>query len=281
MNILLTLLIYLLILWLGASIGSFLSVVVHRVPAGLSIVHPSSRCPKCGHPLTLNENIPVLGWLWLKGRCSACRTPIPVRYPLLEAGSGIVFVLIFALFGVSWETVGYWTFFSWLLALALIDIDTMTLPNSLTQSGLVAGLGFQALLGLSATASLAGSIQQLMDGVLGAVLGIWLVDAIAIVGTVALGQAAMGGGDAKLSAMMGAWIGWKLLLLAGFLACAMGAFAGGTAIALGLLNRRQPFPFGPFLALGGFIAAIWGNGIITFYLQLFFPTLEYYSRYHR
>lgn len=273
MDALLTLLIYLLVLWLGASIGSFLSVVVHRVPAGLSIVHPPSRCPKCGHQLKLNENIPVLGWLWLKGRCSACRTPIPVRYPLLEAICGIVFILIFALFGLSWQTLGYWVFFSWLLALALIDIDTMTLPNPLTQSGLVAGLGFQVVLGIAATASLAGSIQQLMEGVLGAVLGIWLVDAIAIVGTIALGQAAMGGGDAKLAAMMGAWIGWKLLLLAGFLACAIGAFAGGGAIALGLLNRRQPFPFGPFLSLGGIIAALWGNAIVAFYLQLFFPTL--------
>ncbi|MDX2232774.1 MAG: prepilin peptidase [Leptolyngbyaceae cyanobacterium bins.349] len=273
MDILLTLLVYLLVGWLGASIGSFLSVVIYRVPAGLSIAYPPSRCPQCGHRLKPYENVPILGWLWLQGRCSNCRTPIPARYPLLEAGCAAVFLLIFALFGLTWQTLGYWAFFSWLLALSLVDIDTMTLPDPLTQSGLIVGLVFQAVLGFTATATLAGSLHQLMEGVMGAVVGIWLVEIISIAGTIALGQTAMGGGDAKLSAMMGAWLGWRLLLLAGFLACAMGAFAGGAAIALGLLSRRQAFPFGPFLALGGIIAAIWGNAIVAAYLQIFFPTL--------
>jgi leader peptidase (prepilin peptidase)/N-methyltransferase len=273
MDILLDLLVYLLVLWLGASIGSFLSVVVHRVPAGLSIVRPSSRCPQCGHRLKPYENVPILGWLWLKGRCSNCRTAISARYPLLEAVCAAVFGLIFALFGLTWQTLGYWAFFSWLFALALIDIDTMTLPNPLTQSGLVAGLVFQAGVGFTAMASLSGSIHQLMDGVIGAVVGIWLVEIIALAGTIALGQTAMGDGDAYLSAMMGAWLGWRLLLLAGFLACAIGAFAGGGAIAVGILSRRQAFPFGPFLALGGMIAAIWGNAIVALYLQVFFPAI--------
>lgn len=269
-----TLIIYLLVLWLGLSIGSFLSVVVHRVPAGQSIVRPPSRCPHCGHRLKLLENLPIVGWWRLQGRCSHCRTPIPMRYPLLEAVCGLAFVVIFALFGLSWQTVGYWTFFGWLLALSLIDIDTMTLPNKLTQSGLVVGLIFQIAIGISDRASIAGGIQQLMIGVSGAVLGIWLLEAISFFGSLALGQTAMGGGDAKLAAMMGAWLGWKLLLLAGFLACAIGAFAGGAAMAIGLLSRRQAFPFGPFLALGGMIAAIWGNAIVSLYLQLFFPALS-------
>lgn len=277
METLLTLLVYLLVFWTGASIGSFLSVVVYRVPAGLSIVHPPSRCPVCGHRLKPYENVPILGWLWLKGRCSQCHTPISTRYPLLEAVCGLVFVLIFALFGLSWQTLGYWVFFSWLFALSLIDIDTMTLPNGLTQSGLVVGLVFQAIVGYAATATVAGTIQQFIEGVLGIVLGIWLLDIIAILGTIALGQAAMGGGDAKLTAMMGAWLGWKLLLLAGFLACAIGAFGGGLAVAVGILSRRQAFPFGPFLALGGIIAAIWGNAIVAAYWQLFFPTLSLFS----
>jgi leader peptidase (prepilin peptidase)/N-methyltransferase len=199
--------------------------------------------------------------------------PISSRYPLLEAGCGIAFVLVFSVFGLSWQTVGVWLFFGWLLALALIDLDTMTLPDPLTQSGLVAGLGFQLILGYSSTATIASSISQLMEGVLGAVVGIWLVGVISIVGTIALGQTAMGGGDAKLAAMMGAWLGWKLLLLAGFLACAIGAFGGGLALATGLLSRRQAFPFGPFLAFGGIIAAIWGQAIVAAYLQLFFPLL--------
>jgi leader peptidase (prepilin peptidase)/N-methyltransferase len=147
----------------------------------------------------------------------------------------------------------------------------MTLPNPLTQSGLVMGLGFQAILGFLVSASLAGTVTQFMTGVVGAVVGLWLLELISIVGSVILGQTAMGAGDAKLAAMMGAWLGWKYLLLAGFLACAIGAFAGGAAISLGCLDRRHPMPFGPFLALGAMIAACWGEFLLTLYQQIFFP----------
>lgn len=258
---------------LGASVGSFLNVVIYRLPAGLSLLYPPSRCPKCLHRLKGHDNVPVFGWLWLKGRCRFCKTPISVRYPLVEAATGILFVAAFWAFHVPLPAVGYWAFFSWLLALSLIDLDTMTLPNTLTQSGLVLGLVFQAIVGWSTSASLAGVASQLWVGVLGAVVGIWVFDAITIAGSVIFGQTAMGGGDAKLAAMMGAWLGWKLLLLAGFLACVLGAFVGGGAIALGLLSRRQPMPFGPFLALASILAAFWGETLISGYLHLFFPTL--------
>lgn len=269
----LTGLVYGLVFLLGTAIGSFLSVVVHRVPLGQSIVLPPSHCPFCQHRLTPAENLPIIGWLRLKGRCSACKTPIPLRYPLLELGCGLAFVGIFGLYGVSWQTVGLWAFFSWLFALAWIDLETMTLPNPLTQTGLIAGLIFQVWLGLGANGAIAEALTQLMVGVLGAVVGIWLVELISLLGTYALGKTAMGGGDAKLAAMMGAWLGWPLLLLAGFLACAIGAFVGGAAMTTGHLNRQQPFPFGPFLAVGGMIAALWGDRLIQLYLQTFFPTL--------
>ncbi len=257
---------------LGAAVGSFLNVVIYRVPAGLSLLYPPSRCPKCSHRLKSYDNVPVLGWLWLKGRCRYCRTPISVRYPLVEATTGILFLLIYWSFHASWLTVGYWFLFSWLLALALIDLDTMTLPNSLTQSGLVAGLVFQGVLGWMNEASWVGGVNQLWVGILGAVIGIWLFDAITIVGSFTFGQTAMGGGDAKLAAMMGAWLGWKYALLAGFLGCVLGAFIGGGAIALGLLSRRQPMPFGPFLALGTGMSALLGEAILSTYLRIFFPT---------
>lgn len=256
---------------LGASIGSFLNVVVYRLPAGLSLVYPPSRCPKCLHQLGKRENVPVVGWLWLKGRCRHCKTPISVRYPIVEGVVGLLFVVTFWVFGWSWHTAGYWAFLSWLLALSLIDLDTMTLPNPLTQSGLAVGLVFQALLGFLINASLAGALTQLMHGILGAVIGLWLLDIIAIAGSMLLGQAAMGAGDAKLAAMMGAWLGWKYLLLAGFLACAIGAFAGGGAIALGWISRRQAMPFGPFLALGAAIVVFWGDTILSAYFRVFFP----------
>jgi leader peptidase (prepilin peptidase) / N-methyltransferase len=258
---------------LGAAIGSFLNVVVYRLPAGLSLLWPPSRCPQCLHPLKKRENVPILGWLWLKGRCAHCRSSIPIRYPLVEAATGLLFVLVFLVCGWSSLTWGYWIFLSGLLALSLIDADTMTLPNELTQSGLVAGLLFQTLLGWQSGGEIAVAIAFLMKGIFGAVLGIWLLDAISLLGGFAFGQEAMGPGDAKLMAMIGAWLGWKLMLLAGFLGCAAGAFAGGAAMAIGWLTRRQPMPFGPFLALGAAVAALWGEAILSVYLRLFFPVV--------
>ncbi|HEY9621957.1 MAG TPA: prepilin peptidase [Crinalium sp.] len=257
---------------LGTCIGSFLNVVIYRVPAGMSLLYPPSRCPRCKQRLKSYDNVPVFGWLRLRGRCRFCRTPISIRYPLVEAATGLLFVLVFWAFTLPFPALGYWAFFSWLLALSLIDLDTLTLPNSLTQSGLIAGLAFQAAMGW-AEGNGAGLASRLMAGIMGAVLGIWIFDLITIVGSIAFGQTAMGGGDAKLAAMMGAWLGWQNLLLAGFLACAIGAFVGGGGIALGLLSRRQPMPFGPFLALGAVISAFFGQAIISSYLQLFFPTL--------
>lgn len=263
----------LLVFMLGASVGSFLNVVIYRVPAGLSVIFPPSRCPQCLRQLKAYDNVPVLGWLWLKGRCRYCKSSISARYPLVEAATGLLFVWVLWTFSLSISTLGYWAFFSWLLALSLIDIDSLTLPNSLTQSGLIAGLLFQAAVGWF-TAGWAGVASHLLSGILGAVIGIWMFDLISILGAMAFGQTAMGGGDAKLAAMIGAWLGWKLLLVAGFLACAIGAFAGGGAVALGLISRRQPMPFGPFLALGAVLAAFFGNMLVTSYTQLFFPTLS-------
>ncbi len=270
MDVLLTLPAALIVFLLGASIGSFLNVVIYRLPAGLSLIHPPSRCPHCLTRLKKTENIPVFGWIRLKGKCGHCNTPISIRYPIVEAITGLLFLLVFLVFGISIQTLGYWTFLSWLLALALIDLDTMTLPNPLTQSGLVLGLVFQTIAGFT-TNSFTGAIQAFFMSAIAAVLGIWLLDVISFVGSFVLRQEAMGAGDSKLMAMMGAWLGWKFLLIAGLLACASGAFVGVGGIALGLISRRQPMPFGPFLALGAAIALFSGDAILTSYLQLF-PT---------
>lgn len=259
---------------LGAAVGSFLNVVIYRIPAGLSIVYPPSRCPRCLRRLKYYDNIPILGWVALKGHCRSCRGAIAIRYPILEAVTGALFVLTYAAFGVSLSTLGYWAFFSWLLALALIDWDTMTLPNALTQSGLGVGLVYQALQGgAKADAVSSGAAAQLLTGILGAVVGIWTFDIITFLGAIAFGQTAMGGGDAKLAGMIGAWLGWKLMLLAGFMACAIGAFAGGGAMAIGLISRRQPIPFGPFLAAGAVLAVFLGEALLSTYMRVFFPSI--------
>ena len=262
-----------LIFIFGAAIGSFLNVVVYRIPAQLSLLYPPSRCPVCKHRLGKTENVPIVGWLWLRGKCRHCQTAISPRYPTIETITAILFVLIYLQFGLTLATVAYWAFFSWLLALSLIDLDTMTLPNVLTQSGLIVGLAYQGMRGWNSETFSTTVPEQLMLGIVGAVLGIWLFDVITLVASGILGQPAMGGGDAKLAAMMGAWLGWKLLLVGCFLACVVGSVIGGGAIALGILSRRQPMPFGPFLALGGAIAVFYGEKLIALYIDLFFPVL--------
>jgi leader peptidase (prepilin peptidase)/N-methyltransferase len=253
---------------LGASIGSFINVVVYRLPAGLSLLFPPSRCPHCLKQLKAYDNVPVLGWLWLKGRCRYCKNKISIRYLVIEAVTGLVFLLVFWVFQFSLSTLGYWAFCSWLLALSLIDLDTMTLPNPLTQSGLILGIAFQMWLGWMENNSV-GLANNLFLAIASAVLGIWLFDAIAIIGLIVFGKEAMGGGDAKLAAMMGAWLGWKYLLLAGFIACCIGVVVGYTIIKLRGRKWGQKIPFGPFLALGSVITVFGGEGILSSYLGLF------------
>jgi leader peptidase (prepilin peptidase)/N-methyltransferase len=133
----------LLVAILGASIGSFLNVVVYRLPAGISLSHPPSRCPHCLTPLRKRENFPIFGWLMLKGKCAHCGAPISSRYPMVETLVMVLFLATFLFFGFSLQTIGYWIFISFLLALALIDLDTLTLSNRLMKSGLLIGLAFQ------------------------------------------------------------------------------------------------------------------------------------------
>jgi leader peptidase (prepilin peptidase) / N-methyltransferase len=254
----------------GASIGSFLNVVVYRLPAGLSLIHPPSRCPHCLHQLGTTENVPVFGWLWLKGRCRWCRSPVSWRYPAVEAITGLLFLLVFWQFGFNLSTVGYWALLSWLLSLSLIDLDTMTLPNSLTRSALVAGLVFQVIQGWHIN-SWQGIVSHLMFGISGAVLGIWLLWSIRIGGSIVFQQPAMGDADEKLMAAIGAWLGWKSVLLTGLFACFTGVVIGVGAIALNLVDRKQPIPFGPFLSLGAILTIFWGKEILSTYLLLMFP----------
>lgn len=269
MDIIITILASIIVFALGASVGSFINVVVYRLPAGLSILWPPSRCPHCLNQLKAYDNVPLFGWLWLKGRCRFCKSPISPRYPLVEAIAGLIFLLLFFTFQISLLTFGYWAFCSWLLALSIIDWDTMTLPNPLTISGLVLGIIFQVLWGYVFIGTWQGAINQGIMAISAAVLGIWLFDAIAILGEIVFGKATMGAGDAKVGAMMGAWLGWQYLLLASFIACAVGAI-------FGILFRRkwgQKMPFGPFLAIGSAITIFTGETVLSTYLRLFFANV--------
>lgn len=262
-----------LIFSLGTAIGSFLNVVVYRLPAGLSLLRPRSYCPHCHQPLGPWDNVPILAWLRLQGRCRFCRATIAKRYPLTELATGLLFLFSFWLRGWSWGILGDWVFLSWLLALALIDLDTLTLPDTLTQSGLVLGLAEQTIMPWLQGAGWQAGLQGFKGSLMAAVLGLWLFDLITLVASLALNQTAMGAGDAKLAAMLGAWMGWQGLLLSSFLACALGALIGGSAMVLGLIHRRQPIPFGPFLALGAALTLAWGNDLIKLYQSVFLSGL--------
>ncbi|MEB3293602.1 MAG: prepilin peptidase [Synechococcales bacterium] len=258
---------------IGAAIGSFLNVVIYRIPANISLIHPPSRCPRCLTRLRKRENIPIVGWLLLRGKCAHCGGKISPRYPLIELITALLFTSTVLWFGFSLQTFGYWILISWLLSLAMIDLDTLILPNVLTQSGLAIGLAFQSAMGIATHQTLSGGVQGLLSGLLAAVAGLWLLDVIAWLGAIALQKTVMGGGDAKLLAMIGAWLGLPLMLLAGFLACLLGAVVGVGAIVLRVLRQGQAMPFGPFLALGALLTMFWGQPLLTSYLKLFAPPI--------
>jgi leader peptidase (prepilin peptidase) / N-methyltransferase len=252
-----------LVFGLGACVGSFLNVVIYRLPAGISLLWPPSRCPKCGHKLGLTENIPILGWLMLRGRCRHCHTSISARYPLVETFTALMWLATFWRFGATWQTGGYCLLLAWLIALAAIDLDTMTLPNPLTSSGLVLGLVFQTFVGYQETQTIAGAVQYFVGSISGMVLGIWIYDIIQILGTLLMGQLAQGGGDAKLMGMVGAWLGWSGVVLTGGMASFVGSVVMGSVVLLG--SGRRKFPLGPFLAAGAVVSLFAGDRIIATY----------------
>ncbi|MFN3926059.1 MAG: prepilin peptidase [Pseudanabaenaceae cyanobacterium] len=257
---------------LGACIGSFINVVVYRVPAGLSIVHPPSRCPHCLTPLRWWQNLPILGWWLIGGKCFYCKAPVSWRYPAIELLTALLFLGTAHYFRMAHPVaiLGYCAFLGWLLALALIDLDTMLLPDSLTQSGLVAGLGFHLVwawgLGINPVLNqIALPAQGVLFAVGGAVVGIWLLDIVRGLGSWLLGVEAMGAGDPRLLAMIGAWLGWQRVVVVVFLASGIGL---GMALVM-RLGRGQAFPFGPSLALAGGITLFMGTDILQMYLRWF------------
>jgi leader peptidase (prepilin peptidase)/N-methyltransferase len=248
---------------LGACVGSFLNVVAWRIPRRESIVLPPSHCPRCGTTLAWHENLPVLGWLLVRGRCRHCRAPISVRYPLVElltAGLWVAMLLArTAAMGSPppWLLIAAgWLLASWLLPLVLIDCDLLWLPEPLCRWGLLLGLLVTGLLGASQSEAVARGL--LLDHLLAAALGLLGFEALSALAERLMGRPALGLGDAKLAALLGAWLGLVGLGLTVWLAVLGGAVLGAAARLGGLLGPRQPFPFGPFLAFAGL--AVWLAG---------------------
>jgi leader peptidase (prepilin peptidase)/N-methyltransferase len=253
----------------GACIGSFANVVAWRLPREESVVHPGSHCPHCGSGLAWFENIPVLSWLLLRGRCRHCGAAIRLRYPAVELLSAGLFVATAlghntALPGApGWlGLVGGWALVSVLLPLILIDLDQLWLPEPLCRWGVLAGLAISAIAGFSQGDNSGRAL--LLHHLLAASAGLLGFEAVSALARKLLGKPALGLGDAKLAALLGAWLGLTGLGLAVVLAVFGGALFGLVGLLSGRLQRGQPFPFGPFLASGGLALWIGGNG---FWLQ--------------
>ncbi|HEX2204835.1 MAG TPA: prepilin peptidase [Longimicrobium sp.] len=239
----------------GACVGSFLNVCVYRWPEGLSVVSPPSRCPVCETPIRWRDNIPVLGWLLLRGRCRECGTRISAQYPLIELTTASLWVAAAVRHGFTWQTLSSAVFFTLLLGIALTDARTYIIPDEFTLGGLVIGL----LLSLAP-----GGIEPLQS-FLGAAVGFALLWMVAVLGEWAFKKEAMGGGDIKMIAMVGAFVGIPGVLLTIFLGALFGSLIFGPIS----LKTGKLVPFGIFLALGAGIAEPWGRTIVDWYLRTF------------
>lgn len=268
-------------------IGSFLNVVIYRLPVMMerewkhecaeflggedtlantdttrfNLVVPRSQCPNCGHNIASWENIPVLSYLALGGKCASCRTPIPLQYPLVEIATALLSMLVAYQYGFSWQTLGLLVFTWTLIALFMIDAQTMLLPDDLTYPLLWVGL----LLNMN------GWFVPLADSVLGAVFGYLSLWSIYHLFKLLTGKEGMGYGDFKLLAALGAWGGWQILPFVIFASSAFGALFGIAWMLIKRNGQSLPMPFGPWLAIAGFVAMIWHQEVVRFSMQLFTP----------
>ncbi|MGE5493248.1 MAG: prepilin peptidase [Actinomycetota bacterium] len=263
---------------LGLCVGSFLNVVIHRLPKMIerdwqlqcaelqgqdpqptdtfNLATPRSRCPGCGHQIGALENIPVLSYLFLKGRCANCKSPISPRYPLIEAFTGLLSGYLAWRFGATWQTAGALCLAWALIALTFIDFDTQLLPDSITLPLLWLGLLFNVF----------GAFTGLTSAVVGAMAGYLTLWSVYWLFKLVTGKEGMGYGDFKLLAALGAWLGWQMLPAVILLSSLVGAAVGIGLIVLARHGRNVPIPFGPYLAAAGVIALLWGRQLTQLYL---------------
>jgi leader peptidase (prepilin peptidase)/N-methyltransferase len=225
----------------------------------LSLARPRSRCAQCGHLITAWENIPIVSYLVLRGRCKGCGKAIGIRYPLVEVLSGVLSALVAWHFGYSWQAAGALVFVWAIIALAFIDLDTQLLPDSITLP----------LLWLGLASGLGNVFTDLRSAVIGAMAGYLSLWSVYWLFKLVTGKEGMGYGDFKLLAAIGAWLGWQILPLTILLSSLVGAVVGIGLIVFARHGRSVPIPFGPYLAAAGVIALIWGRPLTDYYLRFF------------
>ncbi len=252
---------------LGLVVGSFCNVCIHRIPEGESIVIPGSRCPNCRTAIKAYDNIPVLSFLFLKGQCRSCGHRISWQYPIVEILTGSLFALTIFRFGLTWHTGVLWAFVAALVVVTLIDLEHQIVPDIITLPGIAIGLAWSVLTALLSIGGYRGvvsfSAPAPLEAILGTVVGGGILYLVAVVS-----RGGMGGGDIKLTAMIGAFLGWRAVLLTIFLGTLTGSVIALLLLASGKKGRKDPMPFGPFLALGAVLALFWGGELIAAYFRL-------------
>ena len=238
----------------GLAIGSFVNVVVARLPERRSLLRPGSTCPGCGTAIAWHDNIPVLSYVVLRGRCRTCGMGITWRYPVVELATAALWGVAWLAWGPSVDFAVAVLFLTSLVAITAIDVERGIIPDLITLPGILAGFG----------------VNLITDrvGWVDSILGILVGGGLFFVIIVASGGG-MGGGDMKLGAMFGAFLGWKVTLLAVFIAVVLGGALALTLMASGRVRRKDPIPFGPFLAAGGAISLFWGEKVMRWYLSGF------------
>lgn len=239
----------------GLLLGSFNNVLIHRLPRGESVAWPGSRCPACGHPLGWWENIPLVSFALLRGRCSSCNVRISWRYPVVELLTAAGVLYAYARYGWTWEALTAALLAFLLVPVVFIDLEHRIIPDRITLPGIALGLALSF-----ARAGFGGLWQALVAGL--AAGGFFLAVAV-------LSRGGMGGGDVKLAAMLGAFTDPLRVAVGIFLGILSGGLVGLGLLATGRKRRKDAIPFGPFLAIGGFAGAEWGRDLLAWYLSLF------------
>ena len=243
---------------LGCCLGSFLNVCIYRLPQDLSIVSPRSFCPQCRTPVRGYDNIPLLSYLFLRGKCRSCGVRISWRYPLVEALTGGLALALFLKFGLTASFFAFFSFAAALVVITFIDLDHRIIPDVISLPGI--GMGFLLSFFLPAAAW--------TDSLIGLLAGGGSLYLVAIAYEALTKREGMGGGDVKLLAMIGAWLGWKAVLFTLFFASLSGTLIGGGAMLLQKQGRHYAIPFGPFLAFGALAYLFFGPQLIEWYLSL-------------
>lgn len=249
---------------LGLAVGSFLNVVVWRVPRDESVVRPPSACPACGHPIRPRDNVPVVSWLLLRGRCRDCDAPISVRYPLVEATTSVLFALVVGWLGASWALPAFWYLAAVSVALFLIDVDVRRLPNAIVLPSYPVAFVLLAL--ASANPGGPSDFSALLRAVLaGAALLVFYVVLRVVY------PAGMGLGDVKLSGVLGlylGWVGWSAVVVGAFAAFLLGGVYGVALVVLRRAGRKSTLPFGPWMLLGAAVGLVAGPAVAGWYVGL-------------